>query len=256
MCAHMGWPIGHTYGCSEDFPVGNMWHIADPARRGEFRLLTAPAPVDEDSAMISQVAATGEATWFTDSEIAMSGRRAKAAQACGIRSGFAIPVSLNDTPVVVLEFFTTESVDPETTTLQALTQVGRQLGRALERERANETIRQMALCDSLTGLANREQFQREMSAALASALRAGRRVALLFLDLDNFKDINDTLGHPVGDELLKTMGHRLQTCCRETDTVARLAVTSLQSSRLTWMAPTARPPWPAASWKLLPRRSP
>ncbi|WP_243369679.1 EAL domain-containing protein [Geotalea sp. SG265] len=91
-----------------------------------------------------------------------------------------------------------------------------------ERKAAEETIRQMAYYDTLTGLPNRQLFNELMHLALAQAQRHGRLLAILFLDLDRFKVINDTLGHGVGDELLKAAALRLRECCRrDIDTVAR-----------------------------------
>jgi diguanylate cyclase (GGDEF)-like protein/PAS domain S-box-containing protein len=91
-----------------------------------------------------------------------------------------------------------------------------------ERKQAQETIRQMAYYDALTGLPNRYFFQKLLHTAMAQAQRHDRMLAVLFLDLDHFKNVNDTLGHPAGDQLLQAASHRLRECCRrEGDTVAR-----------------------------------
>ena len=90
-----------------------------------------------------------------------------------------------------------------------------------ERKQAEETIRQMAYHDSLTGLPNRKLFSDRTEIALAQAGRSQKNVAVIMLDLDNFKDINDTLGHDVGDHLLKTAAERLKAAMRKSDTVAR-----------------------------------
>ncbi len=85
-----------------------------------------------------------------------------------------------------------------------------------------ERIRYQANFDALTGLANRSLFHDRLSQAVASARRKDTRVGLMFLDLDGFKLVNDTLGHDRGDMLLIEAGKRIQSCVRDNDTVARL----------------------------------
>ncbi|MDT8375960.1 MAG: diguanylate cyclase [Mariprofundaceae bacterium] len=91
-----------------------------------------------------------------------------------------------------------------------------------ERRQAEEKIRQMAYHDHLTGLPNRALFYDRLQQALAHAHRNRKRLALLILDLDHFKPINDELGHEYGDRALVETGKRLRQCVRETDSVARI----------------------------------
>jgi diguanylate cyclase (GGDEF)-like protein len=90
------------------------------------------------------------------------------------------------------------------------------------RKKAEAAIARLALEDSLTDLPNRVQFQRDLNDAISLADRSGRLVGLMLLDLDNFKDVNDSLGHPAGDALLRQVAKRITSCLRQTDTVARL----------------------------------
>jgi diguanylate cyclase (GGDEF)-like protein/PAS domain S-box-containing protein len=92
-----------------------------------------------------------------------------------------------------------------------------------ERKVAEARVHFLAYHDDLTGLPNRALFEDRLAKALANAQRRGERVAVLWLDLDNFKSINDSLGHSVGDLLLKQVGERLQKYMRAQDTVAKVA---------------------------------
>jgi diguanylate cyclase (GGDEF)-like protein len=91
-----------------------------------------------------------------------------------------------------------------------------------ERKRAEEQVRDLAYHDALTGLPNRLLFQDRLALSVAQAHRRGKGLAVLFLDLDRFKLINDSLGHSVGDLLIREVAVRLRSCLREGDTVARL----------------------------------
>ena len=91
-----------------------------------------------------------------------------------------------------------------------------------ERKAAEEKITLLARTDVLTGLANRATFTERLSQAFAAAQRGANPFAIHYLDLDKFKPVNDTFGHPVGDLLLQQVAERLRSCTRETDLIARL----------------------------------
>ena len=91
-----------------------------------------------------------------------------------------------------------------------------------ERKKAEERINALAFFDQLTGLPNRTLLLDRLKQSMAASARGGNYGALLFIDLDNFKTLNDTLGHDMGDQLLKQVAQRLTECVREGDTVARL----------------------------------
>lgn len=89
-------------------------------------------------------------------------------------------------------------------------------------KRTQEELAHLANHDPLTGLPNRNLFQDRLEHALQGARRRGESSAVIFMDLDRFKNVNDTFGHPAGDQLLCSVAKRLQDCVRGTDTVARL----------------------------------
>ena len=105
---------------------------------------------------------------------------------------------------------------------EALRRTNDELAQAREAlKQSHEKLSHIELHDSLTGLANRKNFANSLSQAILRADRARQKLAIFFLDLDNFKTVNDTLGHDAGDELLKTVASRLRDSVRKNDLVAR-----------------------------------
>ena len=100
--------------------------------------------------------------------------------------------------------------------------IARSINYAIERQQVQQHLTHLAHHDQLTGLANRELFHDRLGRAVARADRSKKMIGLMFLDLDRFKEINDSLGHQAGDDLLIMVSKRLQGCVRETDTIARL----------------------------------
>lgn len=94
---------------------------------------------------------------------------------------------------------------------------------AMEREKARQRIRQLAFYDGLTGLPNRSLLQAQAEQVLAAAACSDQRVAVLFIDLDRFKQVNDSLGHVAGDELLCVVGARIKEVLRQSDIAGRLS---------------------------------
>jgi diguanylate cyclase (GGDEF)-like protein len=100
--------------------------------------------------------------------------------------------------------------------------VAAQVAIAVERQQLHAELMRAARYDDLTGLPNRRLFHDRLRIALARARRTDKRLALLFVDIDHFKEVNDTLGHAAGDRLLHEVAERLTQCARRSDTVARL----------------------------------
>jgi diguanylate cyclase (GGDEF)-like protein len=139
----------------------------------------------------------------------------------GVRSGLTVQIPGSPAPFGVLETASRTRQAFDAGDGSFLSAVAHLLADALERSQSEEEMRQRALHDPLTGLANRTLLFDRLSLALARAKRGGTRLAVLFLDIDYFKPLNDTLGHRAGDQLLAEVGTRIQSVLREGDTAAR-----------------------------------
>ncbi|MBI1758986.1 MAG: GGDEF domain-containing protein [Actinobacteria bacterium] len=148
----------------------------------------------------------------------------QALQARGATEIIAVPLRFGRDVRGHLELWDRQSAQASFTDddLQFLGNLASHLAAAIENDRLVERLRHAAYHDRLTGLPNREQFARSVDQAIADARRTGGLVAVLLLDLDSFKDINDALGHDYGDDLLVMISQRLREQTSEQDVVARM----------------------------------
>lgn len=122
-----------------------------------------------------------------------------------------------ENPGGIFEFTVTSVTGPEGASGAVLV-----ISDVTERVESEEQIRRMAFLDQLTGLPNRFLLQDRFQQAAAAAVRSGRKAGVVFIDLDKFKEINDLLGHDVGDEVLRRVSGRISECLRKNDTLSRL----------------------------------
>jgi diguanylate cyclase (GGDEF)-like protein/PAS domain S-box-containing protein len=148
-------------------------------------------------------------------EVRLAGGSALAGMGAMGEPGLALSIGLGNELLIVPE---RELADDEMSIVRA---VAHTLATALARLHGEERIRHEAVHDPLTGLANRTLLRDRLEHALAKSERLGNETAVLFVDLDNFKEVNDRYGHGTGDAVLRELGRRLRTAIRPGDTVAR-----------------------------------
>lgn len=141
----------------------------------------------------------------------------------GIRSWWAYPVrSATGSVLGTVSLFSIEPMLASPADLALLASTSRLAAVAIEHRQLTDQLSHQAQHDALTGLPNRLLFQDRLDQAIALAKRHGQQVAVLYMDMDRFKQINDTLGHSLGDALLRLAAIRLDDCLRRSDTLARL----------------------------------
>ena len=141
----------------------------------------------------------------------------------GMRSCWSEPIKSSDGKVLgAFGMYYNHPALPNEKELQDLISAAQLTGIVMERDHVQKRIHKLAYTDELTGLASRAAFIQHLEEITKTSLRHDRRFGLLYIDLDDFKSVNESLGHDAGDLLLKIVAQRLLNTCRETDFIARL----------------------------------
>jgi len=228
ICETMEWHCGARWVWDKEAMLlrcREMWGIDTPEIR-EFITASANGTISPEPAgqgLVRRTYASGQPIWISDvTQVKGLLKRASLVTKAGLHGAFGFPLLLGGEVLGVMEFFHRDVREPDASLIKIAESIGNQIGQFMARKQAEERIRHLANYDELTGLPNRSMFQERLHHALAQAHRHARPLAVLFIDLDRFKDINDTLGHEAGDHVLRDVAERLRTCLRDSDTVGRL----------------------------------
>ena len=220
--AQLGWRAAVCWVAGDDSRVRCLgaWAAAEEPAALEFaaemRVFNGPRPdMNLDAAW-----GTGSPLWRVVQATDAAGVRDRAAVRCGLHAAAVIPV-IAGTQLVALEFFNHAPSGFDREVEGFMRSIGSQLAQYLLRKQAEAAMRHAANHDALTGLASRSLLHERLAHAIQHAARRQTKVAVLFMDLDRFKHINDSLGHSAGDILLRACADRLRLCVRECDTLAR-----------------------------------
>ena len=174
ICQYTGWPFGNAWRRvtqAEHLVPTGIWWARDRVALEPFIAHTQQLTLESGKGLPGRVCEDGRPHWVIDVAKDEKFPRAESAAGCGLRSAFAFPVRAGTEVAAVLEFFTLEELKPDSELLQLVEQIGTQLGRVIERKRAEEKLVYEALHDPLTGLPNRALYMQSVK----TALRRGRR---------------------------------------------------------------------------------
>jgi len=218
VCQFMGWPAARAHLLVDGrLRATELTYAVDRERR---RFLEVLERSPTDDGLTESVAASGTPAFASVTTLTDPALR-ETADELAVAGHFALPVTAPHEVVAVLEFFTDVADGPDAATTDLLAHVVTQLGRVVERRRAEEALAHQAHHDALTGLPNRVLFLDRLGYELTRLSRQPSSVGVLFMDLDGFKVINDSLGHDAGDTILVAIADRLREVVRDGDTVAR-----------------------------------
>jgi diguanylate cyclase (GGDEF)-like protein/PAS domain S-box-containing protein len=224
VCEAEGWPCGEYWGVDEaagTMRFGGFWDALDDESREIFQRahkFEFPPGVG----LAGRIWQSGEPLWIADVSKDTRMLRRELAREAGLRGAFLFPCFAEGKMVGIFSFWSRVIREPDARLLQAIRVIGSQIGQFVRRKQTEERIQHLATHDGLSGLPNRLMFSELLGVEIESSRRYERRFAVLFIDLDRFKIVNDTLGHHAGDALLKEISVRLKGALRASDVVARV----------------------------------
>lgn len=228
ICRSLEWRCGSYWGLdreTRDLRYVESWGLDTPeifafmAERAQYAV--NPAATGTPS-LLQRTYLSGKPLWVEKIAGEPGFADARLTAGAGVQGALGLPLLLGHKVLGVIEFLHCDALKPNDALLTTLYTIGSQVGQYVARKEAEGALQSAAAPDALTQLPGREIFNQRLDHALTQAQRRGVRLAVLFIDLDHFKVVNDTLGHEAGDLLLREVAARLKENLRASDTVARL----------------------------------
>ncbi|HSW08377.1 bifunctional diguanylate cyclase/phosphodiesterase [Aquabacterium sp.] len=222
VCTHLRWDCGALWSLGPDARVrcSAAWHAADDPAVEQFIRISRSLDYRPDEGSLGRAWTCGDAVRIEPLAAGHDFTRDALAGQAGLAVGLILPMATAGT-TTALEFFSRDPSAADADALESLRVIALQIAQYEQRKEAERSLRFVANHDSLTGLSNRASLQRDMARAIKRSNRHRKRFAVMFIDLDRFKHINDTLGHGVGDAMIKACAERLTGMLRGDDAVAR-----------------------------------
>ncbi len=228
ICHNMSWEFGLAWVWDSDaqgLKCSSSWGADAPELQAfvadSMQRVIKPK-LGEQEGLIRRCFASGEAIWISNIAPVPGFKRADLIWRAGLHGAFAFPLLRGGEVVGVMEFYQRSAHESERSLIGIAESIGRQIGQYMGRREAEEALKFVAAHDGLTKLPNRMMFNQRLEHVVRQSQRGGQGLAVMFIDLDRFKVINDTLGHEAGDVLLCEVAKRLTEQLRASDTVARL----------------------------------
>ena len=225
-CGLSGWECGIHWvlePLEATLRAQEIWHVPGDPLLKQFATRIAETQIgpQDTQAFERRVVTQAAPAWLGEPSHEDDSAVARARGEAGLRSAFAFPISSDGDVRGVIELLSRERRDADRDLARIAGHLGGFIGQYIARRETERRLQFVVSHDPLTGLPNRTIFSQRLGQALAQAARYGHKVALLFVDLDRFKIVNDTLGHEAGDRVLREMAERFRESLREGDTVGR-----------------------------------
>ena len=221
-CTHLRWDCAALWRAGVDGRARctAAWRVPDVPALEHFVRISRTLEYRADEGSLGRAWARGSVVRVERLQELNDFTRDAFAGRAGLSLGLIVPTAAAGA-MTALEFYSRDPQAADADALETLNIIAMQIAQYEQRMSAELQLRHVASHDALTGLQNRASLERELSRAIKRSNRHRMRFAVMFIDLDRFKQINDTLGHGVGDRVIRVCGERLKALLREDDTVAR-----------------------------------